>query len=187
MRHLLAATAVLGILGTFSACGASSTTPSATESFEMDADQVAFQVRQTLTNDGVRTAILNSDTAYIYERERRLDLVGVEVLFFNEIGEEAGTLTSRTGDYNIDSGAFIARGDVVLVTRSPAGQRRLETEELLYDVRADSLASDTPFTLHEDGRVSRGTSFRSDSRFRTWIVTGAQTQGSVPAEGGITF
>lgn len=172
---------------TLAACGDASTSPSATEGYEGTADQVAFQVRQTLTNEGVRTAILNSDTAYIFERDRRLDLVGVEVLFFNEIGEQAGTLTSKTGDYNIDSGAFIARGDVVLVTSGPSGERRLETEELLYDVRADSLASRTPFTLHEDGRVSRGTSFRSDSKFRTWIVTGAQTEGAVPAGGGLSF
>src|SRR5690606_33601155 len=97
-----------------------------------------------------------------------------------------GTLTSSTGEYRRDTGAFTAIGNVVLITRGEEGQRRLETEQLYYDVRADVISTSEPFTLTENGRVSRGTSFRSNSDFTIWEVTGAETQGSVAGE-GISF
>jgi LPS export ABC transporter protein LptC len=169
-------------------CGREATTPSAeVETFELPADQVGIGVRQVLTQDGVRSAVLVSDTAYVYEADRNLDLRGVLLTFFGEAGQEAGELTSDAGNYNMDSGHFVARGNVVLITEGPEGERRLETEQLIYDVQTDSLSTNTPFTLHEAGRVSRGESFRSDAQFRTWEVTGAQTETPVDGSGDLSF
>ncbi|MEX2571431.1 MAG: LPS export ABC transporter periplasmic protein LptC [Gemmatimonadota bacterium] len=169
-------------------CGTESTTPSAdTQAFDLQSDQVATDVTQVLTRNGVRTALLRSDSTYIQEGDRRLDLVGVNMTFYNDNGSSAGTLTSRSGDYDMANRAFIATGDVVLVTEGPNGERRLETEELHYDVENDEIWTEEPFTLHDDGRVSSGTSFRSDSQLRIWEVTGGQTQGTVEGEGGLSF
>jgi LPS export ABC transporter protein LptC len=144
-------------------------------------------VRHNLTQDGIRRAVLNSDTAYAYEDTRELDLVGVDVTFYDEAGRVAGTLTSETGEYNLAEGLFVARDSVVLVTDGPDGERRLTSPELFFDVRTDRIWSDRPFTLVENGRTSRGQTFRSDSRFETWQVTGIQTTGTVDADEGLTF
>ena len=174
---------------TLAACGNESTTPApVTDVSELPADNIIEGLRHVMTKDGVRTGILNGDTAYMYEVGRRLDLRGVELEFFNESGARSGTLTSESGEYEISTGAFVARGDVVLVTDTPEGRRRLETEELHYDVQGDRLWSDVDFVLNQDGRVTRGTSFTSDARFQTWTVQGARTEGGLPETGtGIRF
>ena len=165
-------------------CGHDSTTPSATvDASEMPADQVLFGLHHVMTKDGVRTAVLDSDTAYMKDEGRTFDLRVVRLRFFNESGQESGTLTSRTGEYNADTGVFVARGNAVLVTQGQQGPRRLESEELHYDTRRDQLWSDLPFTLTEGGRVSRGTSFRTDSRFENWTVTQPKTTGGLPQDG----
>jgi len=168
-------------------CGQESTSPfAAAEAFDLPADQVAYEVRHVLTSAGVKTALLNGDTAYVYEDARRLDVVGVELLFYNEQGAQIGTLTARFGEYLPSVGSFTARDSVVLVSDGPNGERRLETSSLYYDIRGDVLRSDTTFVFHEGGRTSRGSSFRSDSKFLTWEVVRAQTEGAV-GEGGLSF
>jgi LPS export ABC transporter protein LptC len=170
------------------ACGNPSTMPSAAaDAFDFEADQVTFGMQSVLTNAGVRTALLTSDTAYHYELSRRIDLFGVSLVFFDENGVEVGTLTSQTGDYNTSTGVFIARGGVVLITQGPNGTRRLETEELYYDLKGDETRSDRPFVLNDGGRISEGASFRSDAKFSTWEVTGGRTQGTVSGGDGLSF
>src|SRR5690606_39958231 len=110
----------------------------------------------------------------------------VQVNFFEDHGQNAGTLTATSAEYDIPAGLFIARGNVVLVTPSPeGGERQLKTEELFFDVPNDRIWSDQAFTLLEGGQTSSGSTFRSDSQFRTWVVTGARTEGST--EGGTRF
>jgi LPS export ABC transporter protein LptC len=179
---------LLVLLATVAGCGSDATTPSAPEeAFQLPADQVMIGGRHSITNEGVRAATLHSDSVLVYEESRQFTLMGVRLQFFTEQGVESGTLTSRRGEYNPSSGLFVAREDVVLVTEGPQGERRLETEELLYEIRREQLSTDFPFTMTEAGRTSRGTSFRSDTQFRQWEVTGVQTEGTVRGEGGITF
>lgn len=183
MRSII--TLILAALLT--ACGSESTTPAAVaDASGLPADNIIQGLRHVMTKEGVRTGILEADTAYMYEVGRKLDLRGVELEFFNESGMRSGTLTSETGEYDIASGAFVARGDVVLITDSPEGRRHLETEELHYDVQGDRLWSDVDFTLTQNGRVTHGTSFTSDARFQSWTVRGARTEGGLP-ESGIRF
>lgn len=147
---------------------------------DLPADQIMYQLRHVMTNNGVRTALLVSDSAYVRDADRRLDLLGVDLDFFDSNGRSSGKLTSETGEYDIRSGSFVARGGVVLITTGARGQRRLETEELHYDRDADQLWSDVPFTMTENGATTRGTSFRSDSQFRNFTIQGAQ--GRLPGE-----
>lgn len=168
-------------------CGAGADTPTADDSaFELPADQVIFGGRQTLTTDGVRRSEVEADTVLTFEQSRRHEFRQVKVNFFEDNGQNAGTLTATSAEYDIPSGLFIARGNVVLVTPSPnGGERQLQTEELFFDVPNDRIWSDREFTLLEGGQTTSGTTFRSDSQFRTWEVTGARTEGST--EGGIRF
>jgi LPS export ABC transporter protein LptC len=177
------------LAGILAGCGSESTTPApVANTAELPADNIIQGLHHVMTKDGVRTGVLNGDTAFMYETGRRLDLKGVNLEFFGETGARSGTLTSKTGEYEIATGSFIARGNVVLITQGPSGERRLETEELHYDVQGDQLWSDKPFVLHENGRVTRGNSFRSDSRFQSWTVTNARTEGGLPNTGkGIRF
>jgi LPS export ABC transporter protein LptC len=170
------------------ACGRESTTPGAVANTDLPADNVIHGLIHRMSKDGIRTAELRGDTAFLFEAERRFDLQGVYLLFFAETGQQSGTLTSRTGEYRMGSGAFIARGNVILVTEGPQGTRRVETEELHYDVGGDQIWSDVDFVMIEGNRTTRGSSFRSDARFETWTITDARTEGGVAQpSGGISF
>lgn len=184
MRTLLSFVA-LGLAVSLAGCGTQATTPSqVTDASGLPADNVIFGVEHNMTREGVRTGVLQSDSAYLYEANRRMDLRGVELRFYGDNGVESGTLTSQTGEYDMGTGSFVARGDVVLITSGPEGQRRLETQELHFDVERDRLWSDVPFVMREGSRTTRGNSFRSDSKFRNWSVTGAETSGGLPQSGG---
>ena len=167
------------------ACSREATTPAAgVEQADLPADQIVYGLRHNMTNEGVRKAVLLSDTAYVREDGRRFDLVDVDLDFFDENGKPSGDLTSKTGEYQISTGSFVARGNVVLITHGPKGPRRLETEELHYDPANNQIWSDKAFVLREGGQVSRGASFRSDTEFKNFTIQGAQ--GSIPS-GQITF
>jgi LPS export ABC transporter protein LptC len=171
---LIFAAALLG------ACTDDSTTPSATASVEeLPTDDVIYGIHQVMTKDGIRTGVMDSDTAYLRESGEQLDLRGVHITFYNETGSESGTLTSRTGDYDVSTGAFVARGNAVLITRGEDG-RRVESEELHYDVKGDRLWTDKPFVMRQGEQVTRGQSFRSDSKFQNFTVMGASTTGGLP-------
>lgn len=174
-------------VGAFAACDGQSTTPGMTvESIDLPSDQFIEGLDHRMTNRGVLGAILRADTAFVYDREQNMDLRVVNISFRDERGAEAGVLTSKAGDYNMSINLFIARGDVVLITQGPNGERRLESQELYYDIAGDRLWTDVPFTLEEEGRIRRGTSFRTDSNFTTWDVTGMEGQES-PGAAGLSF
>jgi LPS export ABC transporter protein LptC len=184
--RILATVALLAVLA---GCGRESTTPGAiADAADLPADNVIHGLTHRVTRDGVRTALLQGDTAYLYESDRRFDIEGVNLTFFHESGQESGTLTSSTGEYRMGTGAFIARGNVVLITRGEQGTRRVETEELHYDVQGDQIWSDVDFVMREGGRTTRGTSFRSDTRFESWTIDEARTEGGVAApDRGVSF
>lgn len=169
------------------ACGPGTGTPSApTEAFDLPADAVVLGFRQTMYTDGIVAGVVTADTAFVHqEGEERAELFGVDVVFHDERGARAGTLTSRTGEFS--GSMFVARGDAVLITEGPQGPRELRTDELHFDMREDRIWTDVAFTHVEAGRTSQGTSFRTDFRFDSWVVTGLQSTGAVPADAATEF
>jgi len=148
---------------------------------EMPADQIAIDVRHVMTEEGVRKALLHADTAYLYQGTSEADLTGVRLVFFDEGGREAGELTSRTGNFDMRGNRMVSRGNVVLVIRDEQGEsRRIETEELHYDIPADRIWSDVETRMRHQGRTLRGTSFESDIGFQSVRVREARTEGGSP-------
>ena len=177
-------------LAALGACGQESTSPAAVgEMPELGADHVLYNIHHVMTRNGVRSSILDADSAYQREEGDALDLMGVRLSFYAESGAETGTLTSKAGTYSPTAGEFAARDSVVLINRTPSGgQRRIETESLTYNVKNDILWSDAAFVMREDGRTTRGTSFRSEGRTGAVVVTNASTEGGIAeAEGGLSF
>lgn len=170
-------------------CEQESTTPSAVaNAAALPADQIIYGLHHVMTKNGVRSSTVDGDTALMHEDEQRLDVSGVHVTFFDATGAQSGNLTSKKGTYDIAEGRFVATDDVVLVTRAQGGQRRVETEELIYEVNTDQLHTDKPFTMTEGGRTTRGTSFQTDGSFTTWTVRNAETSGGISPEGsGLSF
>jgi len=180
---------IFPLLFLFAGCQESSTTPSATANTDtLPAERVFYGVHHVITKDGVRSSVLDGDTAYLHQGSETLFLSGVRLAFFAENGTQSGTLTSRKGEYDVTGGLFVAREDVVLVTNGPEGERRIETDALNYHVKTDELWSDEPFVMTEGGRTTRGTKFKSDGKFSSFSIDNAKTSGGLPMEeSGVSF
>jgi LPS export ABC transporter protein LptC len=172
------------------ACGNDATTPSAADAVEeLRSDQIIYDLSLVMSTDGIRRALVNGDTAYMAQSGSEVELIGVRLIFYDEMGRQSGTLTSETGDFDWRMRTMIARGNAVLRTQGPEGERILETEELHFDVNADRLWSAVPVVLRDGERDLKGTSFESDGQFQNFTVHSPETspQDVGGSEGGIRF
>lgn len=153
---------------------------------KMNVDQVIYGLEHVMTNAGVRKANLHGDTAYFRDADSRVDLKGVKLDFFNETtGATSGSLSSRTGKYDMRTGAMTAIGNAVLTIQGEKGPRVITSEELNYDVQGNRIWSSKPTVMKENGReVGRGSSFESDAKFQNLTVRNAQGSGAAPTGGG---
>lgn len=160
-RRLLAIALVLAGAGCGQDQDSSGEAPSI---FAGGADQVMLGVEHFVTRDGVRTARVLADTAFTYEDEAQVDLRGLRIIFFDDSGLEDGVLTATAGLYDLESGDFSVRGNVVMEGFLEEGSRsRLETDSLQYVSEGDRLTTDARWVLsHGDGSVERGLGLVTD-------------------------
>jgi LPS export ABC transporter protein LptC len=170
-------------------CQESSTTPSAvTNTASLPADQVLYGLHHVMTKDGVRSSVLDGDTALLLEDSQALNIVGVHLTFYDLNGAESGKLTAKRGTYDVTGGLFVARDDVVLITRGANGPRRIETSELNYQIKTDQLWTEKAFTMTENGRTTKGSSFHTDGHGTNATAKDVKTTGGLPSDaGGVSF
>ena len=136
---------VAGIL----ACGCAEE-PSTTVSrphTEDEPDQIFIEPHMIVTENGITSAVLESQTVKVYEERNYTALEdSVRILFYNDSGEHTTTLTAAFGGVyglysNVDS--LSARGNVVIVSHEQ--DVTMETEDIRWNrttrkVNADGLA-----------------------------------------------
>jgi LPS export ABC transporter protein LptC len=123
------------------------------------ADQVMYGMRFVLTDKGLNRALLESDTAYFFDENTRIELEKVHTTFFTAAGAKNALLTSDRGRYNSRTNNMVARKNVVVVTEDG---RRLTTPELNYNQQTNQISSDSQFVMTEPNRRLEGVGFRSD-------------------------
>jgi LPS export ABC transporter protein LptC len=177
-----------------SACTTKKQPPVAGHSALADsADQVMYNARMNLTDQGLQRAHLDSDTAYFFDDNTRIELEGVHTTFFTATGAKNAVLTSERGTFNSRTNNMIARKNVVVVTEDG---RRLSTPELLYNQQRNEISSDSAFVETEPNRRLEGVGFRSDPDMKnirilkgaTGVARGITTQptpaGTQPTPSG---
>lgn len=177
--------ALLALAVLAAGCRQETTQPAGTaaDSVEASADQVIYGLRHRVTNDGIRKADLFSDTAYTRPNDPKVQLRGVRLSFFDANGAQNGTLTSRTGEYDMNGGEMIARGNAVLVMQRPNGPQTIRSEELHYDQKADRVWSTVTTRVEEEGRTATTQGFESDTRFQNIRGKNATSEG-IKVQGG---
>lgn len=169
-----------------SACTTKKQPPVAAHSALADsADQVMYNARFNLTDQGLQRAHLESDTAYFFDDNTRIELEKVHTTFFTATGEKNAVLTSERGTFNSRTNNMIARKNVVVVTEDG---RRLTTPELMYNQQRNEISSDSAFVETEPTRRIEGIGFRSDPDMKnirilkgtTGIARGITTAPTTP-------
>jgi LPS export ABC transporter protein LptC len=154
---------------------------------DADASQRTYGMNLKLTEAGVLKADVYGDTAF--QRPGNPDVTelrNVRLTFYDQQGKKPGTLTSKSGEYDVRTGIMIARGNVVLVTHNERGEKRtIRSEELHYDQRGERVWSDRETIVEETGRTLVSQGFTSDTRFTNIQGKDARSTGvRVNASGG---
>jgi LPS export ABC transporter protein LptC len=123
------------------------------------ADQVMFGLSTYLTDNGLLKAQLQSDSAFFFDDNSRIELRKVHMTFYTNTGQKTSTLTSREGTYNRRQSTATARGDVRVVSEDG---RTLTTEHLKFNQTTNEISSDSAFVLDEPTRHLEGIGFVSD-------------------------
>lgn len=127
------------------------------------ADQLMIGLRMYVTNQGVRQALLESDTAFVYENTGLTELRGIKLTFYTTTGAQTSVLTSKQGTYRGRQGQMEAREDVVVVREDGA---RLTTSVLRYDQNRNEVSTDQAFVYDAPpDRHIEGEGFVSDPTF----------------------
>jgi len=139
-----------------------------TKTIADSADQIVFKSRWLVTDRGLQRAAVESDTAYFFDDNKRLEMVTVHGIFFGSTGEKTAVMTSRTGKYNLALSTLEARGDVEI---NSIDGRKLSTPFVRFDSRSNQISGDSVFVMKEaDGREVRGVGFVTDPDLQNLTV-----------------
>jgi LPS export ABC transporter protein LptC len=134
----------------------------------MGSDMVGYETTTVLTTDGVKSGVIDADTAYFFDDSTFVYMRGVNMVIHTDEGAVRATVTADQGRYEQRSQQMHAQGNVVLIM--PGQNRRVESGELYYNPVNDQIWSDSLTTYGHDGEVTRGTCFRSDLEFQNYEV-----------------
>lgn len=173
-----ARTALCGIvLSVVAACGDTQGPPVVNLKLLPDsAEQMLIGITFTLTEEGVRRAIVAADTLFMYDDATREELRKVTARFFTPSGEQDAILTSHQASHSNRLGTMEARGNVIVISKEG---KQLESPHLKYDPSRNEISSDSAFMLTENERVTKGIGFVSNPEMTNMrILAGAQVTGS---------
>lgn len=158
------------------ACGNQTAPPVVSaELQDLQADHMMLGMSHEMTQEGVRYAHLDADTAYYFADSTKWELHQVGMTVFTVTGEERATLTSLWGELDEETESMVARGDVILLL--PDRDGRLESAELNYDPLRKRFWSDSATVFREGGTTTRGSGFESDLEFSNVRITNARATG----------
>ena len=165
------------LMSVAAACGDTQGPPVINQSLIPDsAEQILIGTELTLTDEGVRRAVVLSDTVLMYDDNTREELRKVTARFYSVTGEQEAILTSLQGAHSQRIGTMEARGNVLVVSKEG---KQLNSPHLRYDPNRNEISSDSAFTLTEGNRVTKGVGFVSNPDMTNMrILAGAQVMGA---------
>ena len=123
------------------------------------ADQVLFDVRYMLTQNGIKRGQLFADTMFVFGDQSRFVLRRVRANFSTETGMPNGTLRGDRGTYDLRTQVLEGFGNVVVTSTDG---RRLSSNHLKYMQARNEISSDSAYTMVRGSDTQSGVGFISD-------------------------
>lgn len=92
---------------------------------------------------------------------------GLEVVFYDTLRRETSSMTAKYAIHYEDEELIEARDDVVVINE--AGER-LNTEELIWNQKEETIRSDKFVKVTTEDEVTYGTGFEADEQFDQWRI-----------------
>jgi LPS export ABC transporter protein LptC len=143
----------------------------------IEADYIIFGLTDYLTRRGVREAVVEADTALVFQDSTVVLLRGnVKLTAYNEeLGTDKAVVTSERGRLDTSTNAMLAEGNAVLLIQ--ADGRRIESSQLDYWPETNRIRSDSAVVMYDGDDIVEGTSFTSDLDFREVLIRNMRTRG----------
>lgn len=175
-----AAPLVAALLGVLTACEQGSE-PAAgpTDADGIQADQVVYGARQNMTTEGIRDAILDADSLFMWADSSHVYIEGLRLTVFSENGTREATITALRGRLSEANSELIATGDVVLTIAE--GSREVRSEEIRFAPDTDRIWTDSAVVMTSGDCTVRGTRMQADMSFedvRIWGTSGQECSSS---------
>ena len=103
---------------------------------------------------------------------------GIDVTFFDKFGNEESHLKADYAKQLINEDLWEARGDVVVNNKKG---EQLNTEHLIWDVKAEKITSDVFVKITTKDEVIMGEGFEADQNFTSYKLKG-NVQGELKLE-----
>ena len=128
-----------------------------------------FDVEVVYSEHGSIRMILNAPRMDRFETDDTyLELPeGLLVIFYDTLMNETSSMKAKYAIHFEDDEIIEARDDVVVVNE--AGER-LNTEELIWNQKEETIRSDKFVKVTTDDEVTYGTGFEADERFDHWRI-----------------
>ena len=138
-----------------------------------------FNVEMVYSDQGHTRMILNAEQMDRYEGEEPyLEMPrGLHVQFYDTLGNKTSSMSAKYAISYDDPEIFEAHNDVVVINE--AGER-LNTEQLIWDQKEETIYSDKFVKITTEDEVLYGEGFESDERFDRWKIT--NPRGTFQAE-----
>ena len=163
MRRFVVAIAAITLM----ACREKVTPPQMTGDAALtdSADQVAFDVRMSMTHTGVKRGDLFADTMYVLDSQNRFLLRKVRANFNTELGVPNGNLKGDRGTYDTRTKVLEGLGNVVIV--STKGER-LTSQQVRFTEATNQVSSDSAYRLVKQDEIQTGVGFTSDPNLKVF-------------------
>ncbi len=143
----------------------------------IEADYIIFGLTNYLTREGIREAVVEADTALVFQDSTIVLLRGNVKLtaYHEELGTEKAIVTSDRGRLHTSTNELFAEGNAVLLIQ--ADGRRIESSELSYMPDDNEIRSDSATVMYDGDTIVEGTSFTSDLNFERVVILNGRTRG----------
>ena len=139
------------------------------------ADQIVYGVRRNMSKDGIREAILEGDSMFVWEDSSHIQIEGLRLTVFNDLGVRQATIVALRGKLTESSSELTALGDVVLTI--PEGNREIRSQELKFAPETDRIWTDSAVVMTEGDCTVEGDRLQADMDFndvRIWATRGRE-------------
>ena len=144
----------------------------------IQADQVVYGVRQNMSTDGIRDAVLDADSMFMWQDSTHVHIEGLRLTVFSESGARQATIVAENGRLNEASTELIAMGNVVLTVVE--GDREVRSPELRFAPETNRIWTDSAVVMSSGDCEFHGTWLQADMGFEDVRVGGTSGQECTP-------